>query len=218
LRLLKILGPALIAAIAAMAFVGASSASAAHTIGFCLANEALCSKANGIEGKVTVLAHSPKAVLKNNGFFSTPEECLSTTTVEAESMKSPMPGSVTALAFTSCSGPCSKAESKGLPWTGEVTMESLEGGDYKQTTKEGKALLSGCTFGAQCEYGVPAGGSVSLLGEGMTVKAVNVKLQYKGGSGEFVCGSEGTWNAEYLITACHAAGTTHEPCYLSLLE
>ncbi len=216
----KLISLAALAAIVATALVGASAAQAdTHVIGLCLKAESLCT-GSGLSGVVKVKAHANKAELKNTGFFKTTEVCESDTTVEAEGMKSPMTGSVTALTFTNCTGPCTKAESKNLPWTGEVTMpaEWLEVDMYLQTTTKGGARLSGCTFGTECEYGVPTGKSVSLLGAGNTVKAEGVTLEYKSGSGAFVCGSSGTWTATYTIETCELAnGTKHTPCYLTLL-
>jgi hypothetical protein len=215
------LGLAMVASIAAMAF-SASSAMAVeeHVQGFCKVKEALCKKENALTASsvTKVLAHSNLAELKNNSFFSTPEKCKSDTTVGVEDMKNPMPGKVEVLTFTECSGPCKKAEAKGLPWSGEVVMTELTVDMLTQVAKEGKALLSECTFGTKCEYGVPTGGSVELLGEGNLVKAEAEPLEYKSGSGEGICGSVGTWTATYEIQTCDLAdGNKHTPCYLTLL-
>jgi hypothetical protein len=77
-------------------------------------------------------------------------------------------------------------------------------GTWHLFTKEGGALLSGCPGGVKCEYGAPAGG-VTLKGSneagGANVKAAGVTLAYKSGSGEGLCGSTGTWTAEYKAGA-----------------
>jgi hypothetical protein len=211
------LGLAMVASIAAMAFIGASSAMAVDVIGFCKKQAVLCPEADRLSGVTKVLAHSNLAELKNNSFFSTPEKCKSDTNVGVTDMKNPMPGKVEVLTFNECSGPCKKATALGLPWSGEVVMEKEMEDMYTQVAKEGKALLSECTFGTKCEYGVPAGGSVELLGEANLVKAEAEPLEYQGGSGSGICGSVGTWTATYEITACHLTSGEHKPCYLTLL-
>lgn len=207
-----------VAAIFSLIFVSAPAARAEeHVIGLCDLHDVLCPEGHGLDGAVKALAHSPSVELKNNGFFSTTEICESDTTVQSEGSKSPRTGKVTALTFTNCEGPCSTAEAKNLPWNSEVTMAELEADMYTQTTEEGSARFSTCTFGVSCEYGVPAEGSVNLLGEGNTLKANEIQLEYKGGSGEGLCGSVGTWTATYTINTCHLEDLEEHSCYLTLL-
>jgi hypothetical protein len=212
-RLNKMLGLAAVAATAAMAFIGASTASAGihEAIGFCLKNEPLlCASANlvtqPVGGGVIFLAESKKAELKNNGLFSTPEVCHSTVGVLTnELMNNPIVGNVTSLIFDECTGPCKKAKSsasESTPFKGTLSMATVGGSEWTLKAEEGSALLSECTFGVECEYGVPATGA-TLVGtnsaEGGVVKANGVALTLKKGS-EFTCGSSGTWTAEYKAT------------------
>ena len=234
MRLIKTLGFAAVAAMA-LAIVGASTASALpHELnGFCKANEPLlCSAANRIDpptgGLLLILAHSELAELKNSGFFSTPEKCKSDTGISVkETDKKVIPGEIKELTFTECSGPCKKAEAKGLPWKGELSMATTLGETWKLFTKEGGALLSECTFGTTCEYGTDPVNGTTLTGSdtasGAVIKATNVTLKYKSGSGEFVCGQTGTWNAEYKATSIHLRSSTgadlglHSPWWFTLL-
>jgi len=233
MRLLKALGAAAVAAMA-LATAGAGTASAVphDQIGFCLANEpVLCKAANLIDpsagGLLLILAHSDLAELKNSGFFSTAEKCKSDTGISVKEVDQLIVlGEVKELTFTECSGPCKKAESKGLPWKGELKMTSTTG-TWDLFTKEGGALLSECTFGTKCEYGTDPVNGATLKGSdqagGAVVKATNVTLKYKSGSGEFVCGATGTWNAEYKATSIHLKNSTggdiglHEPWFFTLL-
>ena len=233
MRLIKALGISAIAGMAMMAIVGAGTASAApHELnGFCLKNEPLlCTTPIDppAGGLLLVLAHSDLAELKNSGFFSSPEKCKSDTGISVkETDKKLIPGTITELTFTECSGPCKKAESKGLPWSGSLTMATPLGTDWTLTTKEGGALLSECTFGTKCEYGTDPVTGTTLTGSntaaGAVVKATNVTLKYKSGSGEFVCGSTGTWNAEYKATNIHLRNSSgvdvglHAPWWFTLL-
>lgn len=217
MRLIKMLGLAMVAPIAAMAFIGAGTASAADpNPWFCSANEAmLCSEANLLVpptgGYLLLLAHSENAELTNNAFFKTPEKCKSDAANKAlgeKAMTNPMAGELTELTFTVCTGPCTTVKAGGLPWKAELKMEKEGAGEpWQLASKEGSARLTGCTFKTECEYGVPAGGSVTLKGtngtEGAVLKAEGVTLEYKAGSGQFTCGPSGTWNAEYK------AGTVH---------
>lgn len=203
-KTIKMLGLAVVAVGAMSAFLGAGTASAHHLIGFCKANEPLLCEAGNLLGASTLKAHSGKAELKNNAFFSSPEVCESDVSVTASAVDAnPIKGTIPkgGLTFTNCSGPCTSATPTNLPWEGELSM-SVEGGTgYTLSTKKGGAVLTGCTFGTTCEYGVPSGGSVSLTGENSTeggvFKANAVSLEYKSGSGSFVCGSTGTWTATY---------------------
>jgi hypothetical protein len=204
-KLVKTLGLALVAVCATTAFLGAGTASAHPFLGFCKVNEPLlCVNKYTIpeNGAAVFLAESKNATLSNNAFFKTAETCeVSKTAVEAkEEMKNPISGNITELTFTGCSGPCTTATAQGLPWKGKLSMAEEGGTKYSLTAEEGKVLLSGCTFGTKCEYGVPAGG-LTLVGEntaeGGVVNANGVTVAYKGGSGEFVCGSSGTWTASY---------------------
>jgi hypothetical protein len=233
-RLIRMLGLAMVAVIASMAFIAASSASAAHVLGFCLKFENLCAKANVIDppagGSVLYLASSTNATLENNAFFKTAEKCASSNTAVKVTEKDllPLKGEVTELTFTSCTGPCKKVESKGLPWKkGSLNMTELEG-DWVLTSEEGGALLSECTFGTKCEYGVPVANPVDLLGKnvaaGAEFKAEKEELEYKSGSGSGICGSTGTWTATYNATSAHLKNSTnediglHSPWWLTLLE
>jgi hypothetical protein len=233
-KLIKMLGLAAVAATAAMAFLGAASASAGihESIGFCLKNETLlCAPANLVTvpagGSILLLAESKKAELTNNGAFATPEVCKSNTAVETkEVMNNPIAGKVVELTFTECTGPCTKAEAKGLPWSGELKMPVVNGAEDELIAKEGKALLSGCTFGVSCEFGVPAGKSITLKGtdgaEGAIFNAAGISLSLITGN-EFLCGNTGKWTAEYKATGVdlkNAAGeivTKHGKWWLTLL-
>jgi hypothetical protein len=227
MRSIRMFGLAAVAAIASMAFVGATAAHAEENphpyLGFCLQNEGLlCNVTNVINpepgGWLLVLAHANKAELKNTGFFKTPEVCESDTGVKVSSglmeEKEKLKGEITELTFSNCSGPCTTATAVGLPWkNGELKMESATS-DLKLISTEGGALLSGCTFGTKCEYGVPTGGNVTLLGEntlsGGVLRAEGVTLKYKSGSGEFVCGPTGTWTAEYVAKNIHLKNSKNE--------
>jgi len=236
MRLTKAPGSAAIAAMGLIATVGASTASALpHELsGFCSKNEPLlCAAANRIDppagGSMLISAHSELDEFKNSGFFSTPEKCKVNAAISVkETDKKAIPSEIQELTFTQCSGPCQKIEAKGPPWKGELSMPTpLLGGTWRFFTREGGALHNECTFGTTCEYGTDPVNGTTLTGSdtasGAVIKATNVTLKYKSGSGEFFCGPTGTWNAEFKATSIHlrnGAGEDvglHAPWWFSLL-
>jgi hypothetical protein len=224
MRLIKMIGLLGSAAIAAMALFGAASAQAEphELIGFCGKNEpVLCAAPLNATG-TKFLATSANAVLKNNGFFSTPEECASAVGFEVKAVDlHELEGKITEASFTNCKGPCTTATAVGLPWKGKLRMTEPLGTKYTLTAEEGGASLTGCTFGTKCVYSVPAGGitlQVEDTATGTKIVAAGVSLKYKEGSGEFVCGATGTWTATYESKGAHLSnGTTDPNWWLTLL-
>ena len=205
MRLIKMLGLSIVAACAVMALIGVGTASAGihESMGFCKANQSLLCAAGNLLAAGTLKAHSAKVELKNNAFFSTAENCeLDLSFTVSAVMKNPIKITIPtgSIVYVNCSGPCTTIKPTNLPWEGELSMGTVGGATYQLTTKKLGVSLSGCTFGTECEYGAPAAG-VSLTGEnsaeGGTLRAVNVGLEYKSGSGSFVCGSTLTWNTTY---------------------
>lgn len=224
MRLIKMVSLVGTAAIAAMALLGAASAQAAphELIGFCGANEPVLCAAPLTGPGTKFLASSPKAVLSNNAFFSTPEECTSKVAVEVKAVDlKELEGKIIEAAFENCKGPCTTATATALPWKGKLKMTETLGTKYILTAEEGGASLTGCTFGTKCVYSVPAGG-ITLQAEdtasGTKIVAAGVSLKYKEGSGEFVCGSNGTWTATYESKEADLSnGTKHPNWWLTLL-
>lgn len=224
MRLIKMIGLVGSAAIAAMALLGAASAQAAphELIGFCGVNEPLLCASPLVVTGTKFLATSPNAVLKNSGFFSTPEECSSKVAFGVkEADKKELEGTITEATFENCKGPCTTATAVGLPWKGKLKMTELGGTKYTLTAEEGGASLTGCTFGTKCVYSVPAGGitlQVEDTATGTKIVAAGVSLKYKEGSGEFVCGPTGTWTATYESKEAHLSnGVSHKNWWLTLL-
>jgi hypothetical protein len=195
---------AMAAACAVIALVGSATASAGihESIGFCKANEGLLCAAGNLLAGGALKVHAAQSELRNNASFSTSLICESDMSVTAAAiMKSPIKGTIpspSGVTFTNCTGNCTTATATNLPWEVELKMTTPGGTAYELFTKKGGALLSGCTFGATCEYGVPAAG-ITLKGEnvaeGGQIKAVGISLEYKSGSGSFICGSSATWTA-----------------------
>jgi hypothetical protein len=214
IKLISLVGSA---AIAAMALLGAASAQASphELIGFCGANEpVLCAAPLGGTG-TKFLATSPNVVLKNNGFFSMPEECDSKIAFEVEAVdQKELNGKITEAMFLNCRGPCPIVTAVGLPWKFRLKMTETLSTKYTLTVESGGILLSGCTFGTSCTYSVPAGG-ITLQSEdtatGTKITAAGVSLKYKEGSGEFVCGSSVGLTATYESKEADLSNGTKHP-------
>lgn len=189
-------GLAAIAVVAAMAFVGVSSASATT----------LCStKTNPCTGTTygvgqEIIAHSPKAELKGTITVT----CESDASGKVTALGTPIVGSLVNLSFTNCSG-CSKAETLNLPYKAEISASGANDGNGTfKASSGGKgapgAKLTGCTgFNLECVFSV-TGGTASLSANGGapgTLVAKEVPLTRTGGSA--LCGSSATWTATYTI-------------------
>lgn len=210
MRLIKMLGLSAVAALAAMAFIGASSASAIP-IDICLWNlpgepkaltKAECDKVGGT-------IHSGKEKVK---FMSHAVNPTLTGTVEEICEKSDATGYVVAgaesgeaesvvvesLTFEGNCKPCKKVVSNGLPYKGKFVMNA--GGGYEAVSSGEATLSEGCPFGVECKFGSK---NVTLeLVENAKMDShelvANDTLERTGGS--FLCGSGGTWSAKYVTT------------------
>jgi hypothetical protein len=228
-KTIKMFGLVAAAVVAAMAFIGSSTAAAAEHggIGLCKANEPLlCAEGNLVKvpsgGSIDVLTTAEAPVLKG----TLTEKCNTSTSTfnTSEEMKNPVVGQVTELTFTGSCTPCSTVKTLGLPYEGKLSMaEEGEAGDWVLTSSGG-AELSGCTFGVTCKF---EGTGVTLLGKntasGLEFKAEEEELKQTGGSTLF-WGSTGKWTANYkaavadLLNAKKEIIAKDSPVWLTLLK
>jgi len=89
---------------------------------------------------------------------------------------------------------------KSLP--ASMSIEASGGGNGEVETQIA-LKFSGCQFGAVCEFATPTGGATTHLelagGSSPKVKFEKAKLEYKGGSGSSLCGSELGVTGEYEL-------------------
>lgn len=199
MRTSKALGLGLLAAIAAMAVFGAGSASAStENTALCKKAELVCPAASlypvgtKIKGK---LKTGTKAILSG----SLKVEC-SESEVELESTGSALAKTLLfkflALIFNNCTT-CPKVTSL-ISLFGEAHLKNLGGLKGLLTVLNPLVHLEGCFGFAKCTVSASAvelDADTSV--EPATVKAINEKLSVSG----FGCGTEGTWNAEYVLVA-----------------
>jgi hypothetical protein len=198
-RTIKVLGLGLVAAITAMAVMGVGTASATtKSTALCKVAELVCPEASQYKAGTVIkgqLKTGTKAVLTG----SLKVECESSTVgleLTGSSLAETLLGKFTELTFTKCST-CPKVTS-ALGSFGAPHLKNLGGLKGLLTVLTPEVFLEGCFGFAKCTVkaaAVELDADTSV--EPGTVKAVNEKLSVSG----FGCGSEGTWNAEYVLTA-----------------
>ncbi len=202
MRLIKMLGLAMVAAIAAMAFVGATGAQAVphDQYGLCKAAELLLCKAENLipvgSGVLLGTATNPELVGNLN------EVCESSKAVGkitgALDEKVGLKGEITSLTFTGCK-PCTSV-TVTPPLAAELKMGTIGGEDWKMVSK-GNAKFTGCPFGVTCKFGTGAGNIEPPIEMNATDTVLNTNgavLTLEEGSA-FICGSSGKWFAKYLL-------------------
>jgi len=183
MKYIKMLGLAAIASIAAMAFLGAGSASAAV---LCLTNTSPCTEVKEV---VNTLSGKGEGIFKS-GLVNVECHALATVVDKPHGGEGLwLPITIT-FTFKECSG-CSSVT---------ATVKGAElmatGGGNGVAKGSGEATFKGCPFGVECKY---AGEGVETLIDGSSTNAlalvVGQKLKKSGGSA--FCSSEGTWDATF---------------------
>jgi hypothetical protein len=153
MKLIKMALLAATAAVAAMALIGASTASATGPwMTFCKKAELLnCTEAN----RVTHPLLGKLRFLLGEGFFlSGFKITCKSGEGESNSIESQQNGSIKGtleiLTFTECSGGCTTITVR-TPLAFELKMEGETGG-WREVLFGWKVNFSGCTFGVECEY------------------------------------------------------------------
>lgn len=200
---MKILGLAMVAAIAAMAFIGVGSASAV----LCKAKESPCAAANQYPTPTEVTTLSKGTKLTNALGFET--LCESEAVLKHEGVKSgKLFGKFLKLVWTNCKG-CTTVTTTTL---GTFEDEPIGSGNGRLFPKGTVVLLQNCPFGAECTASATSGTTVLNLNGGTingTANATaNTTVTLAGGG---LCGSSGTWVTEsgtpYIVTSVNGSKT-----------
>jgi hypothetical protein len=196
MKYMKTLGLCLVAAIAAMAVIGAGTASATK---LCSVNSAPCPAGNTY-GKGTAINTQLVAGTKTtfvSGFVTI--NCTESTMngkTTSEGGAGAVTGEISSVAWKNCTsnlGSCTATALK-TPWPAEVTG-SGGNGTLTVTHPGGKFTCGGTT----CEYEASSA-SVSVTG-GNPAKAKASGISFKKIGGSFLCSSTATWTAELEVTA-----------------
>ncbi|HKT82290.1 MAG TPA: hypothetical protein VJQ84_00480 [Solirubrobacterales bacterium] len=191
MKLVRMFGVTAMLALTAMAFIGASSASAEVLKAvFCKKDVTLCAKADLWGTDLTVKAHSSEAVLLG----SLPVTCESDVTVlTGKESAHDIEATTTSLTWSNCKG-CTTVTTTKLPKLLILTGPTPLSGTM-DIVSEAVVSLKGCTiFNISCTATVSSG-SLGLtggaIGSTATTSASEVKVGLSGG----LCGTEGKWDA-----------------------
>ena len=204
MRLIKMLGLALVAAIAVTAFVGAGSASAM----LCKVQESPCKAANEYPAHTTILALSTATFLKAP-FGSL--LCDSHITLLHEGLSlGKLIGTITFLSWSSCKG-CTPVETTSSGPIGKFLDEVTSLGNGRILPENVTILMKNCALGAECTLKTTngttvlslTGGTIGAAGTATFTAKTTVSL-----SG-FGCGSTGEWETEspYHVTEVNGSTT-----------
>jgi hypothetical protein len=199
-RLIKMLGLASVAAIAAMALIGVGTASAT----LCKANESPCAAGNTYTPPTTVTTLSKGVVLKAALGEAL---CESEATLKHEKTEgSKLKGTITGLTWSNCTG-CTTVTTTTL---GTFDDEATGGGNGTILPLGTVVLLKGCPLGVECTASAISGTTILSLTGGAVGKAngvANTKVSLSG----FGCGSTGEWKTEattpYFLTAINGVAS-----------
>jgi hypothetical protein len=205
MKSIKLMGVAVVAALAVMAFVGAATASA-DTV--CTENASPCPVAKRITTLTGQTTSGKKAVLTSGSFKV---ECDSETTATGLTSLGAhlgVSGSVTALTFTNCTGSCTGATAVNLPYHAHgtavpqtVTVTSGGTGNPGATLTNCLGLGVSCTFTtASAVLNFDGGTPGSLTANGIPLTRT---------SG--LCPATGSWTAQYDVTNHTSAFLVTEP-------
>lgn len=196
MKSMKTLGLCLVAATAAMAFLGAGTASATK---LCSVNTSPCPAGNTY-GKGTAiktqLVSGTKSVMSSGFVTITCTESTMSGKTTSEGGAGAVTGEISSVTWKNCTsslGSCTTSAQK-TPWPAEVTGS---GGNGTMTVKNaaGKFTCGGTT----CEYEASKA-SISISGGNPAIaKASNVSFSKIGGG--FLCSSTASWSSEYEVTS-----------------
>jgi hypothetical protein len=212
MKYVKVLSLAAVAAFAAMAFVGAGTASAEeHEIVLCKELAELCPEGKLWPKETVLLGLAENPELTGN----LTEKC-EDSTVEGETgaeIASPLPFTITSLEFgelpTPSLGegcePCTAVHSL-VPLSGSL---EVSGEDEYFLNGSGKALLL-CPLGINCGFeGNNIKSPISHTGkhkahEGENLPVIEIEATLKLYTGSsFFCGNSGIWHANYVVSLAH---------------
>ncbi|HEX5610260.1 MAG TPA: hypothetical protein VFX45_09235 [Solirubrobacterales bacterium] len=215
MRFIKLLGIAAVAAIAAMAFVGAGSASA---MTLCKENASFCPEGQRYKKGDVIKFHTNKAVIKTSTMTLT---CSADLQAKLNEETGEPQKTETIWSFGKCEGSCSTLTAVGMPSTGLNYSAILWGFIWLSHQLESGTpgvIASSCSFESkECAFQVveneekPAS-AVFKLEEGSpsTVytggeKGSVVKFALVSGN-SFLCGSTATWEGTYAQTLPEKTG------------
>lgn len=225
------LGMTAMAAAIVMAFVGATSAMAAHLPVLCtklpeagkLCGEpnqgVLLKKGTILHGKAEKYNGNQHAILLSEGALGN-ELCEQSAVTGEITKTSPVEGKITSVTFTGNCKPCTTVTMKNLPYNVKVIHDEEPGKDLWLFIVTGSILaqFTGCPLGATCNFStsevhLDAENSSSPVLSPLILTLENVLKREAGSS--FGCPAEGKWDANYTTECLNPPGTRVD-CHLAL--
>jgi len=193
---MKILGLCLLGALAAMAIMGAGTASATK---LCSVNTSPCPAGNTYGKGTSIKAQLPAGgtSVMSSGF--TTVTCTSSTMsgkTTSEGGAGAVTGEISSVTWKNCTsslGSCT-ASALNTPWKVEVSG-SGGSGTMSVNNPGGKFTCGGVT----CEYAASKASVSANGGNPATIKASGVSFSKIGGG--FLCSSSASWTATYEVTS-----------------
>jgi hypothetical protein len=224
MRSSKMLGLAVMAALALTAFVGAGTASATRLCSVAgTGTPTVCSPATNVKPSGTVISAAKKTgtnvVLTTSGGAVNPTLTCTASTVSLTTTSAGggagvnVTGNLTTLTFTGCtstspSGCSSSATVSGLPTAGFAAWTSGNNGDLTANAPTVRFTCPIFGFPVNCSFG--GTGSVTGQVTGGTpaeVKFTNQAIAATGGG--FGCPASAVWNATYTVSSPAALYVTN---------
>ncbi len=195
MKLMKMLGLASVAAVAAMAIFGAGTASAT----LCKVNEKPCAAGNQYPVPTTIKGHAAKAILTGTIEVT----CESDVVITHEgTVENKLIGKVLSLTWSNCKGCNPVTTLTPLPTFDD---EATGGGNGLLTVLNTLVELKSCLGLFTCKASAAAADLKVTGGAIGTANAVASNVPVKlSGSG---CGETGTWNATYTLTEINGSKT-----------
>lgn len=191
----KMLGLCLAGVMAAMALLGAGTASASK---LCSENKSPCPAGSTIKSGTALKAQlvpGTKSVFVAGLTVECSESTIEGKTTSEGGAGVAVKGEITSVVWSSCkSGSTScTASALGTPWTTEVTGS---GGSGTMTVSKAAGKFN--CGGLICEYEASTLSTAATGGNPAVIKAEKASFKKKGGS--FLCPGTSTWTSEYEIT------------------
>jgi hypothetical protein len=195
MKFMKMLGISMIAAVAAMAIIGAGTASAT----LCKVNQSPCQAANQYPTHTTIRGFAKVAILTG----SLEVTCEGHVVILHEGVKGgKLFGKITLLEWLNCKG-CSPVTTTALP---TFEDEALGGGNGLATVFGTKVELKGCLGFVTCKAEAEKADlklNGGTIGGTATAVAKEVPVKLSGG----LCGTTGSWTATYTFTEVNGSKT-----------
>lgn len=199
---MKMFGLMMIAAVAAMSFIGVGTAAADHErVALCRAQELLLCQTNNRITRAELRTGLLLFVTGVGTFAGSLEEScesgmINANSEETETEVDPIFGKFTEFAFTGCK-PCKKIVATAAGGY-QITMATILGDDWVVSITPTFAL-SECPFGASCKFGAKSLSlPIEMSASQSTLNTKGAKLTLEEGS-KLLCGETATWNFAFAL-------------------